>query len=109
MQPRRISTAACSSCCRWRSSHPCATLCPTATSTAAHPPQAPERFRRWFPLNRRNAEFNAFITVLGFAWLVGPSELKEVRWALRGRCWPRRAQQAARLPVSSGAGLPLRA
>ncbi|PSC73082.1 beta-carotene isomerase chloroplastic-like [Micractinium conductrix] len=42
------------------------------------PPQAPERFRRWFPLNKRNAEFNAFITVLGFAWLVGPSELKEV-------------------------------
>lgn len=41
-------------------------------------PQAPERFRRWFPLNKRNAEFNAFITVLGFAWLVGPSELKEV-------------------------------
>lgn len=40
--------------------------------------QAPERFRRWFPLNKFNAEVNAFITVLGFAWLVGPSEVKEV-------------------------------
>lgn len=34
---------------------------------------------RRFPLNKRNAEFNAFITVLGFAWLVGPSKLQEVR------------------------------
>lgn len=49
------------------------------------PPQAPERFRRWFPLNKRNAEFNAFITVLGFAWLVGPSELKEVEVDYEGR------------------------
>lgn len=63
--------------------------CPTYTHAPTHPPthppcsastaQAPERFRRWFPLNKRNAEFNAFITVLGFAWLVGPSKLKEVR------------------------------
>lgn len=52
-------------------------------------PQAPERFRRWFPLNKRNAEFNAFITVLGFAWLVGPSKLKEVRKAghWHGMAW----------------------
>lgn len=49
------------------------------------PPQAPERFRRWFPLNKRNAEFNAFITVLGFAWLVGPSQLKEVEVEFEGR------------------------
>jgi hypothetical protein len=48
------------------------------------PPQAPERFRRWFPLNKRNAEFNAFITVLGFAWLVGPSKLKEVEVDYQG-------------------------
>lgn len=42
------------------------------------------RLRR-FPLNKRNAEFNAFITVLGFAWLVGPSKLQEVRMAARGK------------------------
>ncbi|EFN57026.1 hypothetical protein CHLNCDRAFT_57404 [Chlorella variabilis] len=49
------------------------------------PPQAPERFRRWFPLNKFNAETNAFITVLGFAWLVGASELKEVEVEFEGR------------------------
>ena len=47
------------------------------------PPQAPERFRAWFPLNRRNAEFNAWITTLGFGWLVGPSEVMEVDVAVR--------------------------
>lgn len=50
------------------------------------PPQAPERFRRWFPLNRRNAEFNAWITTLGFGWLVGPSEVTEVEVPVR--CLP---------------------
>lgn len=49
------------------------------------PPQAPERFRRWFPLNKFNAEVNAFITVLGFAWLVGPSEVKEMEVEFEGR------------------------
>lgn len=49
------------------------------------PPQAPERFRRWFPLNRRNAEFNAWITTLGFTWLVGPSEVMEVEVEFEGR------------------------
>lgn len=47
--------------------------------------QAPERFRRWFPFNKFNSEVNAFITVLGFAWLVGPSELKEVEVEYKGR------------------------
>ena len=98
--PQLLPTTHCCCCC---SSHPSATRCPPTPSptrpparllfppfrhavpphTFTHPParplQAPERFRRWFPLNKRNAEFNAFITVLGFAWLVGPSELKEVR------------------------------
>jgi len=49
------------------------------------PPQAPERFRQWFPLNRRNAEFNAWITTLGFKWLVGPAEVKEVEVDFEGR------------------------
>jgi hypothetical protein len=34
------------------------------------PPQSPQRFRQWFPLSRRTAEFNAWITTLGFTWLV---------------------------------------
>ena len=34
------------------------------------PPQSPERFRQWFPLSRRTAQFNAWITTLGFTWLV---------------------------------------
>jgi len=49
------------------------------------PPQAPERFRRWFPLNKRNAEFNAWITTLGFQWLVGPADVKEVDVQFEGR------------------------
>lgn len=49
------------------------------------PPQSPERFRQWFPLNRRNAEFNAWITTLGFGWLVGPSELQKVDVEFEGR------------------------
>ena len=60
------------------------------------PPQAPERFRRWFPPNKMNSEFNALLTVLGFAWLVGPSSLKEVGGSLGPWCcgwlpaaWPR--------------------
>lgn len=48
------------------------------------PPQSPERFRKWFPLNRRNAEFNAWITTLGFTWLVGPSELTDVQVEFQG-------------------------
>ena len=49
------------------------------------PPQSPERFRKWFPLSRRNAEFNAWITTLGFTWLVGPSELNEVEVEFEGK------------------------
>ena len=49
------------------------------------PPQSPERFRKWFPLNKRNAEFNAWITTLGFTWLVGPSELTEVQVQFQGK------------------------
>ena len=49
------------------------------------PPQSPERFRKWFPLNRRNAEFNAWITTLGFGWLVGPSEVQEVEVEFKGK------------------------
>jgi hypothetical protein len=49
------------------------------------PPQAPENFRKWFPLNRRNAEFNAWITTLGFGWLVGPSKLQAVDVEFQGR------------------------
>lgn len=49
------------------------------------PPQSPERFRQWFPLSRRNAEFNAWITTLGFTWLVGPSELTKVEVQFEGR------------------------
>ena len=48
------------------------------------PPQSPERFKQWFPLSRRNAEFNAWITTLGFTWLVGPSELTEVEVEFNG-------------------------
>ena len=48
------------------------------------PPQSPERFREWFPLSKRNAEFNAWITTLGFTWLVGPSELNEVEVEFNG-------------------------
>jgi hypothetical protein len=49
------------------------------------PPQAPANFRKWFPLNKRNAEFNAWITTLGFGWLVGPSEVVEVEVEFEGR------------------------
>jgi len=49
------------------------------------PPQSPERFKKWFPLNKRNAEFNAWITTLGFTWLVGPSELTEAEVEFEGR------------------------
>lgn len=49
------------------------------------PPQSPERFKKWFPLNRRNAEFNAWITTLGFTWLVGPSEITEAEVEFEGR------------------------
>lgn len=49
------------------------------------PPYAPERFRRWFPLNKRNAEFNAWITTLGFSWLVGPSSVREVEVEFEGK------------------------
>jgi hypothetical protein len=49
------------------------------------PPQAPANFRKWFPLNRRNAEFNAWVTTLGFGWLVGPSEVVEVEVEFEGR------------------------
>lgn len=49
------------------------------------PPQAPERFRRWFPPNKINSEVNALLTTLGFTWLVGPSELKEVEVQYEGR------------------------
>ncbi|KAL4546208.1 hypothetical protein Ndes2526B_g05299 [Nannochloris sp. 'desiccata'] len=49
------------------------------------PPQSPQRFRQWFPLSRRTAEFNAWITTLGFTWLVGPSELTEVEIEFEGR------------------------
>jgi hypothetical protein len=38
------------------------------------PPQSPQRFRQWFPLSRRTAEFNAWITTLGFTWLVRINE-----------------------------------
>ena len=48
------------------------------------PPQSPERFKQWFPLSKRNAEFNAWITTLGFTWLVGPSELTEVEVEFEG-------------------------
>lgn len=49
------------------------------------PPQAPANFRKWFPLNRRNAEFNAWITTLGFGWLVGPSKVVEVEVEWNGK------------------------
>lgn len=48
------------------------------------PPQSPERFKKWFPLNKRNAEFNAWITTLGFAWLVGPAEQTDVEVEFEG-------------------------
>ncbi|GAB4815549.1 hypothetical protein N2152v2_002595 [Parachlorella kessleri] len=34
------------------------------------PPQAPANFRKWFPFNKLNSEVNAFITTLGFTWLI---------------------------------------
>lgn len=48
------------------------------------PPQSPERFKQWFPLNKRNAEINAWITTLGFKWLVGPSEVQEAEVEFNG-------------------------
>jgi hypothetical protein len=48
------------------------------------PPQSPERFKQWFPLNQRNAEINAWITTLGFKWLVGPSEVQEAEVVFNG-------------------------
>lgn len=48
------------------------------------PPQSPERFKQWFPLNKRNAEINAWITTLGFKWLVGPSEVQEAEVVFNG-------------------------
>lgn len=49
------------------------------------PPQSPERFKKWFPLNKRNAEFNAWITTLGFKWLVGEAELDDVEVEFEGK------------------------
>jgi hypothetical protein len=48
------------------------------------PPQSPERFKEWFPLNRRNAEINAWITTIGFKWLVGPSEVQDAEITFNG-------------------------
>ncbi|KAI8102171.1 hypothetical protein M9435_005777 [Picochlorum sp. BPE23] len=48
------------------------------------PPQSPERFKKWFPLNKRNAEINAWITTLGFKWLVGPSEVQDAEIEFQG-------------------------
>ncbi|KAL3701245.1 hypothetical protein R1sor_019267 [Riccia sorocarpa] len=42
------------------------------------PPGAPEQFRKLFPPTKWSAEFNAFITIPVFQWLVGPCELQEV-------------------------------
>jgi hypothetical protein len=39
------------------------------------PPGAPDRFRKWFPPTKWSCEFNAFITVPVFQWLVGPCEI----------------------------------
>ena len=48
------------------------------------PPQSPERFKEWFPLNKRNAEINALITTIGFKWLVGPSEVQDAEVVFNG-------------------------
>ncbi|KAL9258386.1 Beta-carotene isomerase D27, chloroplastic-like protein [Drosera capensis] len=42
------------------------------------PPGAPAQFRKLFPPTKWAAEFNAFVTVPFFHWLVGPSEVIEV-------------------------------
>ncbi|GMH35633.1 hypothetical protein BSKO_03501 [Bryopsis sp. KO-2023] len=44
---------------------------------ATMPPGSAEKFRRWFPLSQWSAEFNAWLTTIGFMWLVGPCELEE--------------------------------
>lgn len=49
------------------------------------PPQAPANFRKWFPFNKTNSVVNAWITTLGFTWLVGPSSLKKVEVEYQGR------------------------
>lgn len=48
------------------------------------PPQSPERFKEWFPLNKRNAEINALITTIGFKWLVGPSDVQDAEVVFNG-------------------------
>eukprot|EP00887_Chlorella_sp_A99_P003435 scaffold7.g3435.t1 len=67
----------CSSSCDWTetlgSSPPCLPAC------------VPRVCRRWFPPNKINSEVNALLTTLGFTWLVGPSELKEVEVQYEGR------------------------
>lgn len=49
------------------------------------PPQAPEQFRKLFPFNKQNAEFNAWLTTIFFSWLVGPSKLQTVEVEFEGR------------------------
>eukprot|EP00884_Botryococcus_braunii_P003730 jgi/Botrbrau1/13358/Bobra.0158s0011.1 len=42
------------------------------------PKEAAVRFRKWFPLSQFSAEANAFFTMVGFSWLVGPMDMKKV-------------------------------
>lgn len=49
------------------------------------PPDAPATFRKLFPFNRATAEFNAWLTTIFFAWLVGPSELKDIEVEYQGK------------------------
>lgn len=49
------------------------------------PPDAPATFRKWFPFSKWTAETNALITIIGFKWLVGPMELKQIEVEHDGR------------------------
>jgi len=53
--------------------------------SALLPPEAAARFRRWFPLSKWSAETNAWITTLGFYWLVGPMKLQEQEVDFKGK------------------------
>ncbi|KAG6554826.1 hypothetical protein Mapa_003409 [Marchantia paleacea] len=47
------------------------------------PPGAPEQFRKLFPPTKWSAEFNAFITIPVFKWLVGPCDEAEVNGVMQ--------------------------
>ena len=47
------------------------------------PPKSPEVFRKLFPLTKLSCEINAWISMMGFSWLVGEMELREADIVVR--------------------------